>query len=70
MQIANTNFISSEQLQELELNFKKRYDYGNIKSNTKPEFYPLFRFLEKPHGCQIDPPTGILELSTEFFLTI
>ena len=43
MQIANTNFISSEQLQELELNFKKRYDYGNIKSNTKPEFHPLFR---------------------------
>ena len=28
------------------------------------------RFLEKPRGCQIDPLTAILELSTEFFLTI
>ena len=28
------------------------------------------RFWERPHGCQIDPPTGILELSTKFFLTI
>ena len=48
------NFISSEQLEELYLNFQKYVTYEHIKSHKKPGLYSLFfsenTFLEKPQG--------------------